>query len=86
MRSLLQADTLITQLIQQLYLALALSWGVIILIGNFMALFLIAFGIVSWMSDWRATRGKRMVLGGIVLFLIMQWMAISAPFMLPFIY
>ncbi|MFX1540725.1 MAG: hypothetical protein ACFFBX_08120, partial [Promethearchaeota archaeon] len=75
-------DMLITQFIEQLFLYLNLSWGVIILIGDLIAMFLIALGFISWLTDWQPIRGKRMIIGGILLFLIIQWMAISSPLML----
>jgi hypothetical protein len=70
------------QLLEQLYLVLVLSWGIIVLVGHFIAMFLIAFGFVIWLTDRQPTRGKRMILGGGILFFIMQWMAISSPWIL----
>jgi hypothetical protein len=80
-----EANLFYTQIIEQFYMFLVFSWGIIILLGNFVALFLIAVGFVSWLSDWHPIRGKRMIIGGILLFLIMQWMAVSSPMMFTFV-
>jgi hypothetical protein len=71
----LPLDTLIAQFIHYLVIA----WGVILFIGNFIAAMLIALGVIFWLSGWKPSRGRQMVLGGIVLFIAMQWMALSTP-------
>lgn len=68
-------DSLIAQFIHYLIIA----WGVILLIGNFIAVMLIALGVIFWLSGWKPSRGRQMVLGGIVLFIAMQWMELSTP-------
>ncbi|MFX1319818.1 MAG: hypothetical protein ACFE9D_01915 [Promethearchaeota archaeon] len=68
-------DSIIAQLIQYLIIA----WGVILFIGNFIAALLITLGVIFWLSGWKPSRGRQMVLGGIVLFIAMQWMALSTP-------
>jgi hypothetical protein len=74
-----------TQIIEQLYLFLIFSWGIILLIGNFIAIFIIAIGFISWLADWHTTRGKRMIISGVILFLLLQWMGVSSPLMFPFL-
>jgi hypothetical protein len=72
-------NSLFGQFIQYLILA----WGIILFVGNFMAATFIALGIIYWLSGWKPSRGKQMVVGGFVLFIAMQWMAFTTPW-LPF--
>jgi len=60
---------------------LIITWGLILFTGNFIAATLIALGILFWLSGWKPSRGRQMVVGGIVLFIAMQWMAFSAPWL-----
>ena len=71
----LPLDSLIAQIIHYLTIA----WGLILFIGNFIASMLIALGVIFWLSGWKLSRGRQMVLGGIILFLVMLWMAWNAP-------
>jgi hypothetical protein len=71
----LAIDLLLGQFIHYLLIA----WGVILFIGNFIAVVLIALGVIFWLSGWKPSRGRQMVVGGIVLFVTMQWIAFSTP-------
>jgi hypothetical protein len=73
-------DPLIGQFVQYMILA----WGIILFVGNLIAATLIALGVIYWLSGWKPSRGKQMVIGGIVLFIAMQWMAFTTPW-LPFL-
>ncbi len=72
------------QFIGQFIHYLIIAWGLILFTGNFIAATLIALGVIFWLSGWKPSRGRQMVVGGIVLFIAMQWMAFSAPW-LPFL-
>jgi len=61
-----------------------LAWGIILLVGNFIAAIFIASGVIYWLTGWNPSRGKQMVIGGIVLFIAIQWMAFTTPW-LPFL-
>ena len=76
----LPLDPLIGQFIQYMILA----WSIMLLVGNLMAASFIALGVIYWPAGWNPSRGKQMVIGGIVLFIMMQWMAFTTPF-LPFL-
>ncbi|MFW9935692.1 MAG: hypothetical protein ACFFDU_09375 [Candidatus Thorarchaeota archaeon] len=71
----LPIDLLLEQFIHYLLIA----WGVILFIGNFTAVVLIALGVIFWLSGRKPSRGRQMVVGGFVLFFAMQWMAFTAP-------
>jgi hypothetical protein len=71
----LPPDSLIARFIHYLVVA----WGVILFISNFIAAMLITVGVIFWLSGWTPSRGRQMVLGGIVLLIAMQWMAMSTP-------
>jgi hypothetical protein len=71
----LPIDLLLGQVIHYLLIA----WGVILFIGNFIAVVLIALGVIFWLSGRKSSRGRQMVVGGIVLFITTQWMAFSTP-------
>jgi hypothetical protein len=73
-------DPLIGQFVQYMILA----WSIILFVGNLIAASLIALGVIYWLAGWNPSRGKQMVIGGIVLFIAMQWMAFTTPW-LPFL-
>lgn len=73
-------DPLIGQFVQYMILA----WSIILFVGNLIAASLIALGVIYWLAGWNPSRGKQMVIGGIVLFIAMQWMTFSTPW-LPFL-
>ena len=61
-----------------------LAWSLILFVGNIIAVIFIALGFIYWLAGWNPSRGKQMVIGGIVLFIAMQWMAFTTP-LLPFL-
>ncbi|MFX0078929.1 MAG: hypothetical protein ACFE8O_06760 [Candidatus Hermodarchaeota archaeon] len=61
-----------------------LAWGLILFVGNLIAAIFIALGVIYWLTGWNPPRGKQMVIGGIVLFIAIQWMAFTTPW-LPFL-
>ena len=75
----LPLDTLIGHFVHYMILA----WSIILFVGNLMAAIFIALGVIYLLAGWNPSRGKQMVIGGIVLFIAMQWMAFTTPW-LPF--
>ena len=73
-------DSLIGQFLHYMILA----WSLILFVGNIIAVIFIALGFIYWLAGWNPSRGKQMVIGGIVLFIAMQWMAFTTP-LLPFL-
>ncbi|MDO8124015.1 MAG: hypothetical protein Q6364_06515 [Candidatus Hermodarchaeota archaeon] len=74
-------DPVIGQFIQYMILA----WVIILFVGNLMTASFIAMGVIYWLTGWNPSRGKQMVVGGIVLFIAMQWIAFTTP-LLPFLF
>jgi hypothetical protein len=70
------------QLLTQLIYYLVTGWGVVILIGSFASALLIAIGFIYWVTGFEPFKGRRMVVGGIVLFIAMQWLAFNPPWRL----
>lgn len=66
-------------LLEQLTYYLITGWGIVILIGTFAAAILIALGFIYWFTGYEPRRGKHMVIGGIILFVAMQWLAFNPP-------
>jgi len=67
------------QLLEQLTYYLITGWGIVILIGTFAAALLIAIGFIYWFSGIDPKKGKNMVIGGVILFIAMQWLAFNPP-------
>lgn len=67
---------------QQLLQYLVTGWGIIILIGTFASALLIALGFIYWFTGFEPRSGRRMVIGGIILFIAMQWLAFNPPWQL----
>lgn len=78
------AQFLLDILLEQFIHYLIVGWGLVIFIGNFTAAVLITLGLISWLSGWNSGRTKQMVVGGIILFIMMLWMAFNPPW-LPFL-
>lgn len=72
------------QLLEQLTYYLITGWGLVLLIGTFAAALLIALGFIYWFTGWDPKKGKNMVIGGIVLFIAMQWLAFNPPWQFIF--
>jgi hypothetical protein len=71
-------DTLFTQI--ELYLKS--GWNIIVTIGSFASAILIALGLIYWFSGFEEHKGRKMVIGGIILFIAMQWLAFNPPWQL----
>jgi hypothetical protein len=69
-------------LIEQLTYTLITSWGLVILVGSFASALLIAIGFISWLSGISTKRGKRMLIGGVILFFVMQWLGLNPPWLI----
>jgi len=74
--------SLLQNLLEQLSSYLITGWGFVILIGTFASALLIAFGFIYWFSGLDTKKGKKMVIGGICLFIVMQWLAFCPPWQL----
>lgn len=72
----------ISGLFSQLVYYLTNGWGIIILVGSFTSAILIAVGFIYWFSGFETNKGRRMVVGGIILFVVMQWLAVNPPWQL----
>jgi len=70
------------QLLAQLVYYLVAGWGLVILIGTFASALLIAIGFIYWFTGFEPFKGKRMVVGGIILFIAMQWLSFNPPWRL----
>jgi hypothetical protein len=76
----LPLDPIIGHFVQYMILA----WSIMLFVGNLMAAIFIASGVIYWLTGLNPSRGKQMVIGGIVLFITMQWMVFTTP-LLPFL-
>ena len=71
-------DALFTQI--ELYLRS--GWNIIVTIGSFASAILIALGLIYWFSGFEEHKGRKMVIGGVILFIAMQWLAFNPPWQL----
>jgi hypothetical protein len=77
---MLQGSSLLLQsLLEQLTYYLITGWGIVILVGTFASALLIALGFIYWCTDVDPKKGRKMVIGGIILFIAMQWLAFNPP-------
>jgi hypothetical protein len=76
------SQLVLEQLLAQLIYFLVTGWSLVILFGTFASALLIAIGIVYWFTGFDAPKGRRMVVGGIILFVAMQWLALNSPLQL----
>ncbi|MFX1301427.1 MAG: hypothetical protein ACFFDE_10900 [Promethearchaeota archaeon] len=67
------------QLLEQITHYLLTGWNLILLIGIFNAVLLITLGLINWFTGANPKRGKKMVLGGIILFIAIQWLVFNPP-------
>jgi hypothetical protein len=70
------------QLLAQLVYYLVVGWGLVILIGTFASALLIAIGFIYWFTGFEPFKGRRMVVGGIILLIAMQWLSFNPPWRL----
>ncbi|MFX1318330.1 MAG: hypothetical protein ACFE9D_11985 [Promethearchaeota archaeon] len=75
------APFLLQNLFEQLSLYLITGWDFVLLIGTFSSALLIAIGFIYWFTGANPKKGKNMVFGGIILFVIMQWLAFNPPWL-----
>jgi hypothetical protein len=54
----------------------------VILFGTFTSALLIAIGFIYWFTGFDSKKGRKMVIGGILLFIAMQWLAFNPPWLL----
>ena len=71
--------TLLQELLERLTSYFITGWGFVIVIGTFASALLIAFGFIYWLTGLNTRKGQKMVVGGIFLFIIMQWLAFNPP-------
>ncbi len=76
------SGSLLESIYQQLVGYLLTGWGIVILVGTFGSALLIALGLIYWFSGIGTQRGRKMLIGGIILFLAMQWLALNPPWSL----
>ncbi|MDO8124231.1 MAG: hypothetical protein Q6364_07620 [Candidatus Hermodarchaeota archaeon] len=67
------------QLLEQIEYYLLTGWNLLLLIGIFNAVLLIALGLINWFTGSNPKKGKKMVLGGIILFIAIQWFVFNPP-------
>jgi hypothetical protein len=67
------------QLLEQIEYYLITGWNLLLLFGIFNAVLLIALGLINWFTGANPKRGKKMVLGGIILFIAIQWVVFNPP-------
>ncbi|MHA1838997.1 MAG: hypothetical protein ACTSVM_04000 [Candidatus Ranarchaeia archaeon] len=51
--------------------------GLLITLGSFIATVSIALGFIFWFTSFEASKGKRMVVGGFFLLIILQWLSVT---------
>jgi hypothetical protein len=51
----------------------------VILVGTFASALLIAVGFIYWLTGVNPKKGRNMIFGGILLFIVMQVLAFSPP-------
>jgi hypothetical protein len=66
-------------LFAQLEIYLRSGWNIIVTIGSFASAILIALGLIYWFSGYEEHKGRKMVMGGVILFIAMQWLAFNPP-------
>lgn len=75
-------ELLLASLLEQLTGYLLAGWGVIILAGSLASVLLVLLGLIYWFTGYKSSNGRRMVVGGIILFIVMQWLALNPPWQL----
>lgn len=73
------SQSLLQSLIEQITYYLITGWEIVILFGTFASALLIALGFIYWFTGANSKKGKNMVIGGIILFIAMQWLAFNPP-------
>lgn len=73
------SQSLLQNLLEKLTYYLITSWEIIILVGTFASALLVALGFIYWFTGVNSKKGRNMVIGGIILFIAMQWLAFNPP-------
>ena len=68
-------DFPLLEIIDEIDTYMVLARDLLITLGSFIATVSIALGFIFWFTSFDATKGKRMVVGGIILLIILQWLA-----------
>jgi len=76
---------LIVEILEEISYNLALLWNIIILIGNFASIFSIALGFIFWATGYDSRSGKKMIVGGIILFLAITYLSNNPPIIVQMI-
>lgn len=66
-------------LFAQIEIYLRSGWSILVTIGSFASAILIALGLIYWFSGYEEHKGRKMVMGGVILFIAMQWLAWNPP-------
>ncbi|MGQ4913653.1 MAG: hypothetical protein ACP6IU_02770 [Candidatus Asgardarchaeia archaeon] len=64
-------DNVLSQVLQNLLTL----WNTILILGNFIAVVSIVLGLIYWLTNYDTRDGKRMVIGGIILFILLNYIA-----------
>ena len=72
----------IDNILEQIINDLILLWDTIILIGNFVSLATIVIGVIYWLTDYDPRGGKKIVVGGILLFIIIMYLSQNPPMLI----
>ncbi|RLI64173.1 MAG: hypothetical protein DRO67_04500 [Candidatus Asgardarchaeum californiense] len=64
-------DNMLSQVLQNLLTL----WNTILILGNFIAVVSIVLGLIYWLTNYDTRDGKRMVIGGIILFILLNYIA-----------
>jgi len=70
------------QLLARLVYYLVAGWSLVILISTLASALLIAIGLIYWFTGFAPFKGRRMVVGGVILFIAMQWLSFNPPWRL----
>ncbi len=70
---------MIVEILQELEQNLLLLWNITILIGNFAGILSIALGFIFWGTGYDTRSGKKLIVGGIILFLAINYLSANPP-------
>lgn len=76
---------MIIEILEELQRNLALLWNITMLIGNFASIFSIALGFIFWATGYDTRGGKKMIVGGIILFLAITYLSKNPPILVQLI-
>ncbi|MGQ4832758.1 MAG: hypothetical protein ACP6IS_02520 [Candidatus Asgardarchaeia archaeon] len=70
---------MITEILQEIETNLIMLWNITILIGNFAGILSIALGFIFWGTGYDTRAGKKLIVGGIILFLAINYLSSNPP-------